>query len=211
MPGIADFHHHLANSRFPYPDGLFAHAAAFDAAVDLCDAHPSPSTLPMPRFLGSRQLVAAGLLCRVHDGDTVQRERLTAQVLQPLAPCRQWRRRSVDDAFVMDAARMRVTQEEDAPRRVDQQQVFQPVPLFLAAVARFRFSRVLGARDGSRGTVMTNRGATGAGAACPSAAGEASTGRDGPASPSWSRQASTGRQGASPKVRRAVRHTGSKT
>jgi hypothetical protein len=106
---------------------------------------------------------------------------------------------------------MRVTQEEDAQRRVDQQQVFQHVPLFLAAIARFLFSRVVGAREGALGAVMTKRGAPGVGAARTSSAGDTSSGPDDSSTPSRARKASTLRQGASPKVCNVFRNTGSKT
>ena len=54
MQRTADFHHHVANPVFPHPDGLFEHAAAFDTAVDMFDAHPPPSDLPIARFLRLR-------------------------------------------------------------------------------------------------------------------------------------------------------------
>jgi hypothetical protein len=106
---------------------------------------------------------------------------------------------------------MSVTQEEDAPRRVDPQKVFPHGPLFLAAKASFLLSRVVGARDGALGAVLTTRGATGAGAAQTASAGEASSGRENSSTPRRARQASTRRQGASSKVRRVCRHTGSQT
>jgi len=211
MQGTADFHDHVANPRFPHPDGLFEHTAAFDTAVDMFDAHTSPRDLPIPCFLRPRQLMSAGLPRGLEDVHTVQRERLKAQILQQLTPRWQWVRRAVGDAFVMDTTWMRVTQEEDAQRRVDQQQVFQHVPLFLAAIVSFLFSRVVGARDGSLGAVMTTRGVTRDGVARTSSAGDASSGRGGSSTPRGARKASTRRQGASPKVRSVFRNTGSKT
>jgi hypothetical protein len=47
MQRTADFHHHVANPGFPCTNGLLKHAATFDAAVDMFDAHPSPSEPPM--------------------------------------------------------------------------------------------------------------------------------------------------------------------
>ena len=82
MQRTADFHHHVANPDFPQADGLFEHAAAFDAAVDMLDTHAPPRDFPIPRFLGSRQRFPAGLLRRLDDVHAVQRERLKAQILQ---------------------------------------------------------------------------------------------------------------------------------
>src|SRR5215813_12459062 len=206
----ADFHHPITDPRFPPPDGVLEPAAAFDAAVDMLDAHAPSSKLPIPSFLRSRQLVAARLLRRLEDVHAVQREGLKTQVWQQLSPRRQRLGRGGSAALVMDTARMRLTQEEEAQGLLDQQEVFQPVPFFLAAITRFLFSRVVGARKGSLGTVVTKRGAAVGGRACTSSAREASTGTGGPATPSWWRRASTWRQGASPKVRSVLRNTGNK-
>jgi hypothetical protein len=211
MPCTADFHHHIADPRFPQPDGFFEHTAAFATAVDMFDAHAPSSKLSIPSFLRSRQLVAARLLRRLEDVYTVQRKRLKTQVLQQLTPGRQRIRRGVGDALVRDTARMRLTQEENAQGLIDQQEVFQHVPVFLAARTRFLFSRVMGARNGSLGTVVTKRGAAAGGRAWIVSAGEASTGTGRHAPPSCSRRASTWRQGASPKVRSVLRNTGNRT
>ena len=199
MECTADFHHHVAHPVFPHPDGLFEHAATFDTAIDMFDAHPSPSDLPVVRFLFWRQLFPARLLRWLDDIYALQRERLKARVLQQLAPRRKRIRCRVGHALVVDAARMGLTQEQDAQRGIDQQEVFQPMPFFLAAIARFLCSRVLGARDGSLGAVMTKRGGAVGAAAGTSAAGEASSGMGAPATSSCLRRASIWRQGASPK------------
>jgi hypothetical protein len=211
MQRTADFHHHVANPGFPQPDGLFEHAAAFDAAVDMFDAHAPPRDLPIARFLGSRQRFSTWLLHRLNDLHAVQRERLKAQVLQQLTPGRQWIGRGVGDALVMHTTRMSFTQEQNTQSGIDQQDVFEHMPLFLAAITRFLFSRVVGARDGSLGTIMTKRGATGGVAGWTASAGEGSSGRCGNSTPRRSHKASTRRQGASPKARRVLRNTGSKT
>ena len=112
-------------------------AAAFDTAVDMFDAHPSPRDLPVVRSLRSCQLLASGLLRGLDDVHPVQRKRLKTQVLQQLASRRQWVRRGVGDALVMDTARMRLTQEEDAQGLIDQQEIVQHVALFLAAYNTF--------------------------------------------------------------------------
>jgi hypothetical protein len=112
MQCTADFHHHVANPGFPHPKGLLEHTAAFDTAVDMFDAHTPPRDLSIPCFLRPRQLMPRGLLRWLDNGHTVQREHLKAQILQQLTPRWQRIRRGVGDAFVMDTARTRVTQEE---------------------------------------------------------------------------------------------------
>jgi hypothetical protein len=211
MQRTADFHHHVAYAGFPHSDRLFEHTAAFDAAVDMLDAYAPPSQLPIPRFLGPRQLVPTRLLHGLEDVHAVQRECLKARILQQLTPCRQRIGCGIGDTFVMDTARLCLAQEEDAQGAIDQEQVFQHVPLFLAAITRFLFSRVVGARDGSLGAVMTKRGATGGGVLCPASAGDMSSDKEGTSTPRRVCTASTLREGASPMVRRVLRNTGSKT
>jgi hypothetical protein len=71
---------------------------------------------------------------------------------------------------------MGLTQEQNAERRIDQREVFQHVPLFLAAITSLLFSRVLGARDGSLGAIMTKKGAAGGGSARTASSGDDSAG-----------------------------------
>ena len=78
MECTADFHHHVAYPGFPYPNGLFEHAAAFDAAVDMFDAYAPSRDLPITRFLGAREPFPPWLLHRLNDLYAVQRERLKA-------------------------------------------------------------------------------------------------------------------------------------
>jgi hypothetical protein len=65
MSHIAAFHYHVANPYFPYLNGLLELAAACDVTVDLFDAYPSPSNLPIPHFLRPRQLLSAAFLRRL--------------------------------------------------------------------------------------------------------------------------------------------------
>ena len=150
-------------SRMPsflHPDGLFEHTAAFDTAIDLCDAHSPPRDLPVGCLLLRRQGVPAWLFCGLEHLHALQREPLKAQVLEQLTPCRQRVRRPIGQTLVVDAARCGLTEEHDTQRGIDQQEVFQHMPFFLATITRLLFSRVCGARDGSLGAVMTKRGAT---------------------------------------------------
>src|SRR4029450_12737628 len=180
MQRTADLHHHVANAVFPQPDGLFEHTAAFDAAIDMVDAHAPPRALPTPRLTGPRRLMPARLLRRSDAVLPVQRECLKAQISQQLAPCRQWIGRGIGDALIMDTARMRLTEKQNAQGPIDQQEVFEHVPPFLAAIASFLFSRVVGARDGALGAIMTKRGAAGGGAVRPASVRAGSSGREGP-------------------------------
>ena len=211
MQRTADFHHHVANPSFPQPDGFFEHTAAFDAAVNMFDAHAPPRDLPVARFLGSCQCFPTWLLRRLNDLHAVQRKRLKAQILQQLAPRRQRIRRRVGDALVMHTAGMRFTQKQNPQGGIDQQDVFEPMPLFLTAIVRVLFSRVVGAWYGALGPVMTKRGATGGVAARSSSVGDASRARGGTSTPRYWLKASTLREGASPKARSVLRNTGSKT
>src|SRR5262252_3598800 len=206
MQSTTDFHHHVAHPVFPHPDGLFEHTAAFHTAIDMFNAHPSPCDLSVVPLLLWRQHVPSRFLHRLEDRHTLQREPLKAEILQQLAPNRQriWGR--IGQALVVDATWGGLTQEDDAQRGVDQEEIFEHMPLFLAAITRFLFSRVCGARDGSLGAVMTKRGAAAGGAAWSTADEAASKDKSASASPRWWRKASTLRHGASPKVRKACRN-----
>src|SRR5215813_13919939 len=211
MQCTADFHHHIAHPVFPHPNGLFEHAAAFDTAIDMFDAHPSPRHLSVVLSLLEQQRFPAWLLRGLENIHTLQGEALKAQVLQPLTPRGQRIRGRIGYALVVDASRMGLAQALDAQRGTDQQEVFQHMPLFLPAIARFLFRRIVGARDGSFGAVMTKRG-TASGVTPETAAAPAAVpGTAGHASPRHWRKASILRQGASPKVRKVFRSTGSKT
>jgi hypothetical protein len=67
MLRTTNFRHRIANPVFPQLDGLFEHMATFDTAIDMLDAHPSPSELPIARFLGLRQRFPTRLLHRLED------------------------------------------------------------------------------------------------------------------------------------------------
>ena len=117
----------------------------------------------------------------------------------------------------MDAAAIGVAQKEDRKEGIDQQDIFDRVVFFLAALTRGLFSRVLGADDAPLGAVMGKRGATGV------AVGTATTGADSSSSGvttvaaaasetprRWAR-AERERAGASPRVRSAASSAGKRT
>jgi len=117
----------------------------------------------------------------------------------------------------MDTAAIGVAQKEDEEQGVDEEDIFDRMVFFLAAITRGLFSRVLGADDPSFGPVMGKRGASGAatGATTSGAAASSSGATTMAASASetprrWAK-ALRERAGASPRVRRAVSSTGRST
>src|SRR6266487_339270 len=117
----------------------------------------------------------------------------------------------------MDAAIVGVAQKEDREQGINQQNIFDGVVLFLAAITRFLFSRVLGADNAPFGPVMGKRGESGAamGAATTGAASSSSGAITVAASASETPSRWAGavreRAGASPRVRRAASRAGKRT
>src|SRR6516164_9967930 len=91
-----------------------------------------------------------------------QRERQETQILQQPTPSRERVGGGLRDAQIMDTAAVGIAQKEDDEERIDEQDIFDRVVLFLAAIARGLFRRVLGADDTPLGAVMGKRGAAGA-------------------------------------------------
>ena len=112
----------------------------------------------------------AWLLRRHEDLHLRERERQEAQILQQPTPGREGVGGGLRDAQIMDTAAVGVAQKEDDEQGIDEQDIFDGVVLFLAAITRRLFSRVLGADDAPFGPVMGKRGDAGA------AAGTAATG-----------------------------------
>jgi hypothetical protein len=75
MQRTADFHDQVADARLPEAAGVVDHAAALDAAVDVCEAHAATGQASMGGFLAAREGSASGLACRHADLDRVERER----------------------------------------------------------------------------------------------------------------------------------------
>ena len=72
----------------------------------------------------------------------------------------------VSNALVMAAASEGVAQEEDDEQGIDQQDIFDRMVFFLAAITRGLFSRVLGADNTSFRPVMGKRGESGVSDGC---------------------------------------------
>ena len=83
-----------------------------------------------------------------------ERERQEAQILQQPTPSREWVGGGLSDAQIMDTAAVGVAQKEDDEKRIDEQDIFDSVVLFLAAITRGLLRRVLGADDAPFGPVM---------------------------------------------------------
>ena len=117
------------------------------------------------------QLPTAGLLRRHEDLHLREREGQEAQILQQPTPGRERVGGGLRDAQIMDTAAVGVAQKEDDEQGIDEQDIFDGVVLFLPAITRFLFNRVLGADDAPFRPVMGKRGEAGA------AAGMGATGR----------------------------------
>ena len=157
VQGTAEFHHQITDSVFPEAEAVLHDTAALDTAVDMLDPPPLVERLVRTLLL-QRQLLAPGLLRRHEDHHLRERERQETQILQEPAPRRQGIRRRVPNGLIMGAAAIGVAQEEDEKQGVDQQDIFDGVVLFLAAITLGLCRRVLGADDASFGAVMGKKG-----------------------------------------------------
>jgi hypothetical protein len=117
----------------------------------------------------------------------------------------------------MSAAAIGVTEKKDEKQGIDEQDIFDGVVFFLAAITLFLFSRVLGADDASFRPVMGTRGeagtaagmgATGAGS---SSSGTTTVAASASETPRRRARAVRERAGASPRARRAASSTGKRT
>jgi hypothetical protein len=113
----------------------------------------------------------------------------------------------------MDAAAGGVAQEEDEEQGIHEQDIFDGVVLFLAALTFGLCGRVLGADDPPLGAVMGTRGdaravARGTGF---SSSGATTVAVSASETPSCCARAVRERAGASPRVRSAASRTGNKT
>jgi len=117
----------------------------------------------------------------------------------------------------MDTAAVGVAQKEDDEERIDEQDIFDGVVLFLAALTRGLLRRVLGADDAPFGAVMGQWGevdeAAGMGATWVDSSSGGTTTVAASASEiprRWAR-AERERAGAAPRVRSAASNTGNRT
>jgi hypothetical protein len=217
VQGTAEFHHQIADPLLPQADPVLHNAAALHTAVDMLNPQSAVVERLVGQVLLQGQLRTAGLLRRHEDLHRRERERQEAQILQQPTPSREWVGGGLRDAQIMDPAAVGVAQKEDDEERIDEQDIFDGVVLFLATITFFLFSRVLGADDAPFGAVMGTRGEADA------AAGTATPGADSSASgvttvaasvsetPKRCASAVRERAGASPRARSAARRAGRRT
>jgi hypothetical protein len=117
----------------------------------------------------------------------------------------------------MSAAAIGVTEKEDEEQRIDEQDIFDRVVLFLPAITVGLFNRVLGADDAPFRPVMGKRGEAGAAAGSATlSAGSSSSGvttvaASATETPSRWAGVVKERAGASPRVRSAASSAGKRT
>jgi hypothetical protein len=154
VQGTTEFHHEIADARLPQPDPVFHHAAALDTTVDVLDPEPPLIEYLVGELLLQGQLRTAGLLRRHEDLHLREREGQEAQILQQPTASREGVGGGLRDAQIMDTAAVGVAQKEDEEERIDEQDIFDRVISFLAAITRGLLRRVLGADDPSFRPIM---------------------------------------------------------
>ena len=153
MQGTAEFHHEIADALLPQADPVFHNATPLDAAGDVLDPEPPLVERLVGQVLLQGQLRTAGLLRRHENRHLRERERQEAQILQQPTPSRKRVGGSLRDAQIMGTAAVGVAQKEDREQGIDQQDIFDRVVFFLAAITLFLFRRVLGADEAPLGAV----------------------------------------------------------
>jgi hypothetical protein len=136
VPGTTACQDAITDALLPQAAPVLHDAAALDTAVDMRDPQPTLGQRLVGPWLFPGQLLAVWLLGRHEDRHPRQRQGQEAQLLSQSAPRKQGRRRRVRNGLLMGAAAIRVAQEEDEKQRVDQQDIFDSVVLFLAALTR---------------------------------------------------------------------------
>jgi hypothetical protein len=195
-------------------------AAALDTAVDMLDAHAPTGDAPIRSLLRVCELPSSWLSGRHDDLNLAERERQEAKILEQLAPC--WQRvwGGIGNALIVGTARIGLTQKEHCEQRIDQQDVFDRVAPFLAAITARLLSRILGALNAPFGPIVAKRGEADAGAgagvdrsAAGSDPGSGSTMAAASASATPRRWVNSvkDRVGASPSVRSVTRSTTKRT
>src|SRR5262245_30010419 len=212
--GTAEFHHEIADALLPQADPVFHNATPLDAAVDMLDPESPLVEHLVGQVLLQGELRTAGLLRRHEDFHLREREGQKAQILQQPTPSREQVGSDLRDAQIMHTATVGVTEKEDREEGIHEQDVFDGVVLFLAAITCRLFRRVLGTDDTPFRPVMGKRGeagaAAGTGATGAGSSSSASTtvAASASATPSRWARAVRERAGASPRARTAASSTG---
>jgi hypothetical protein len=163
MQRTADFHDQIADADLPEAIGVMDEAAALDATVDVRDPDPATGDAPSGPFLGAREGPTPWLLGGPDALDVVEGAGQDAESLEQPAPRGPGVRGGIGHALIVGAARVRGTEQEARERRVEQPQVFQRVPRFLAALKALLRSRILGALEAPFGPIVAQRGEGAAG------------------------------------------------
>jgi hypothetical protein len=137
MQGTAEFHHQITDPLRPQADAVLHDTATLDTAVDMLNPQPALVQRLVRPLLRQRELLAAWLLGRHEDLHLGQRERQEAEILLQPAPCGQGIERQVGNALIMHAAAVGVAQKKDQEEGIDEQDIFDRVVLFLAAITLF--------------------------------------------------------------------------
>src|SRR6266849_2531175 len=140
VQGTADLHHEIADALLPQPDPVFHNTTTLHPTVDMLN----PQSAVVERLVGplllQGQLLTAWLLRRHEDLHLRERERQEAQILQQPTPSREWVGGGLRDAQIMDPAAVGVAQKEDDEESIDEQDIFDGVVFFLAAIALLLFN-----------------------------------------------------------------------
>ena len=158
METTANFHNEIAH---PYPTKTHAvleHATAFDTTVDVFDTDPAGGECPIFCLLFVGQLPTTGFAMRGAGGHAFQRESQKAEILQQDTACWEGIGERIGDLLIMDGADHGWTEIQDMQMAIDQQDVFDGVTFFLAAIMAFLFISVLGTGDAPFSPIVAKRG-----------------------------------------------------
>ena len=137
-------------------------AAALDAAVHMLDADTPAGNAPIGGFLRACEGAPPRLLRRHDHFDLRERKRQKAEILEQPAACWQGIRGAICNLLIVGAADISRTEKENRECRVDQQDVFDRVTLFLAAIIPRLLSWLLGTADAPFSAIVPDRGEAGA-------------------------------------------------
>jgi len=216
VQSTAELHHQVTDTLLPQAHPVFHNATALDAAVDMLDPQPPLVERLVGQVLLQGQLRTAWFLRRHEDLHLGEREGQEAQILQQPTPSREGVGSGLRDAQIMDPTAVGVAQKEDDEERIDEQDIFDGVVLFLPAITLMLFHRVLGPDDAPFRAVMGKRGEAGTAAGMGATGVGSSSGTTTAAASAsetprrWAR-VERERAGASPRARSAASNAGNRT
>jgi hypothetical protein len=160
VQGTTEFHHEITDALLPHTDPVFHNATALDTAVDMLDPQPTLVEHLVRALLLQGQLLTAWPLRRHEDLHFRERERQEAQILQQPTPGRERVGSGFRNAQIMGTAAIGIAQKEDEEESIDEQDIFDGVVSFLAAITLQRHLKMLSkfARVESRIYVRTRQG-----------------------------------------------------